>query len=81
MISEAQAKPEHVYVVWSRRDYAFDPARRADDASKALVEQLKGAGVRVTEHIAEYSPGWGGWRGQDDEILAAFFPYQAEPEE
>jgi len=81
MISGAQTKPEHVYVAWSRRDYAFDPARRAEDASKALVEQLKSAGVNVTEHIADYSPGWGGWRGQDDEILATLFPYQAEPEE
>ncbi len=81
MISGAQVKPEHIYVVWSRHDYAFDPALRADDASKALVEQLKSAGVEHTEHVADYSPGWGGWRGQDDEILAALFPHQAEPEE
>ncbi len=79
MIAAAEVKPEHVYVVWSHHDYAFDPARRADDASKALVEQLKGAGVEHTEHVADYSPGWGGWRGQHDEILAAFFPHQAEP--
>ncbi len=81
MIAEAQVKPEHVYVVWSNHDYAFDPARRSDDASKALVEQLRSAGVEHTEHIADYSPGWGGWRGQDDEILAALFPHQAESEE
>ncbi len=81
MISAAGPKPEHVYVVWSRHDYSFDPARRADDASKTLVEQLNGAGIKVTEHIADYSPGWGGWRGQDDEILAALFPHQKGPEE
>ncbi len=81
MISAAGVKPEHVYVVWSRHDYELDPARRSDDASKALVEQLKSAGVEVTEHIADYSPGWGGWRGQHDEVLAALFPNQAESEE
>ncbi len=80
IISTATVKPEHIYVVWSRHDYAFDPARRSDDASKALVEQLKSAGVEVTEHIADYSPGWGGWRGQDDDILAVLFPHQAEAE-
>ncbi len=81
MISGAEAKPEHVYVVWSRHDYSFDPARRSDDASKALAEQLESAGVKVTTQIADYSPGWGGWRGQDDEILAALFPHQEESEE
>ena len=35
--------------------------------------------VNVTEQVADYTPGWGGWRGQHDEILAALFP--AEPEE
>ncbi len=81
MIAAAEVKPEHVYVVWSNHDYSFDPARRADDASKALVGQLVSAGVGFTEHVADYSPGWGGWRGQHDEILAALFPHQAEPEE
>ena len=78
MIAGADAKPEHIYVVWSNHDYSFDPARRSDDANKALVEQLKNAGVSFTEHIADYSPGWAGWRGQDDEILAALFPHQEE---
>ena len=78
MIAGAEAKPEHIYVVWSRHDYSFDPARRADDANKALVAQLKDAGIPYTEHVADYSPGWGGWRGQDDEILAALFPLSAE---
>ncbi len=55
MISGAEAKPEHIYVVWSRHE--------------------------VTTQIADYSPGWGGWRGQDDEILAALFPHQEESEE
>ena len=77
MIAEAESKPDHVHVVWSRHDYAFDPARRSDEASQALVEQLKAAGVDVSHRIADYSPGWGGWRGQDDEILALLFPPQA----
>jgi len=81
MIAAAETRPEHVYVVWSRRDYDLDPARRAEDASKALVEQLRSAKVKVTEHIADYSPGWGGWRGQDDEILTALFPHPDESKE
>ncbi len=80
MIAKAESKPEHVYVIWSRHDYAFDPARRSDDASKALVEQLRGVGVNVTHQIADYSPGWGGWRGQDDDILTTFFPAPAAEE-
>ncbi len=80
MIASADTKPEHVYVVYSLRDYDLAPTRRAEDASKALVEQLRNAGVDVTEHVADYSPGWGGWRGQDDEILATLFPHEEEPE-
>ena len=60
--------------MWSNHDYDFDPERRADDASKALLGQLRAAGVEVTEQVANYSPGWAGWRGQHDEILAALFP-------
>ncbi|MEM7351271.1 MAG: PQQ-binding-like beta-propeller repeat protein [Acidobacteriota bacterium] len=74
MLAAGQAKPEQVVVVWSRNDFAYDPARRADDASQALVAQLQGAGVDVTEHVGDYFPGWGGWRGQHDEILEALFP-------
>ncbi|MEM7351270.1 MAG: PQQ-binding-like beta-propeller repeat protein [Acidobacteriota bacterium] len=78
MMASAKTKPEHIYVVWSRHDYSFDPARRADEANQALVKRLEEAGIAYTEHVADYSPGWGGWRGQDDEILAALFPQQAK---
>jgi len=80
MIGKAESKPEQIHLIWSRHDYAFDPARRSDDASQALVELLKKSGVNVTHQIADYSPGWGGWRGQDDDILAAFFPAPAAEE-
>jgi enterochelin esterase-like enzyme/outer membrane protein assembly factor BamB len=78
LAAAADPKPKLIYVVWSNRDYAFDPARRADEASKALVELLRSAGIDVTEQVADYSPGWGGWRGQDDDILRALFPMTAE---
>ena len=74
MIADAGAKPELIYVVWSRRDYDLGDGRRADDASRELIGQLREANVEVIEQISDYSPGWGGWRGQDDEILAALFP-------
>ena len=69
-----EVKPELIYVVWSRRDYDLGGGRRADDASRELLGQLRDAGIEVIEQISDYSPGWGGWRGQDDEILAALFP-------
>jgi len=28
----------------------------------------------VVDQVADYSPGWSGWRGQYDEILPALFP-------
>jgi len=68
------AKPELVYVVWSRRDYDLGDGRTAADASQELLGWLRGAEVNVIEQISDYSPGWGGWRGQYDEILAALFP-------
>jgi outer membrane protein assembly factor BamB/enterochelin esterase-like enzyme len=74
MIAEAGAKPELIYLVWSRRDYDLGGGRRADDASRELIGQLRAANVEVIEQVSDYSPGWGGWRGQDDEILAALFP-------
>jgi enterochelin esterase family protein len=77
MIAKADPKPELIYVVYSRHDYDLGGGRRADDASRTLIGQLQAAGVRVIEHVADYSPGWGGWRGQDDEILAALFPLPA----
>ena len=51
----------------------------AEDATRELLRYLREGGVNVMEQIADYSPGWAGWRGQHDEILSALFP--AEPTE
>ena len=75
IIASASAKPELIYVVWSRHDYAFGPGRNAEAASGELLGWLRDAEVQVTEQVADYSPGWGGWRGQYDEILPALFPF------
>jgi enterochelin esterase-like enzyme/outer membrane protein assembly factor BamB len=74
MIAESGPKPDLIYMVWSRHDYELGNGRRADDASRELLGQLRAADVKVIEQISDYSPGWAGWRGQDDDILAAFFP-------
>lgn len=74
LIAEAEPKLELVYVVWSRHDYVLGNGVRAADTSRELIGQLQRAGVKVTEQVADYSPGWGGWRGQHDEVLAALFP-------
>lgn len=76
MIAGADPKPELIYVVWSRHDYDLGDGRRADESSRQLIEQVRQAGIKVVEQVSDYSPGWGGWRGQDDEILAALFPLQ-----
>ena len=76
MMGGAQ-KPEMIYVVWSNHDYDLGEDRRADEASRALIEQLKEAGIPVTEQVANYSPGWGGWRGQHDEVLRALWALEA----
>ena len=73
-IAASGRKPELVYVVYSNHDYDLGPGRRAQEASKELIGQLRAAQVKVVEQVADYSPGWGGWRGQDDEILRALFP-------
>jgi S-formylglutathione hydrolase FrmB len=67
-------KPELIYVVWSRHDYDLGDGRRAADASRELLGWMRGADVNVIEQVTDYSPGWGGWRGQYDEILSALFP-------
>jgi enterochelin esterase-like enzyme/outer membrane protein assembly factor BamB len=78
LISAAGAKPELVYVVWSRRDYELGDGRTAEEASRELLGWLRDAGVNAFEQISDYSPGWGGWRGQYDEILPALFPLSTE---
>jgi enterochelin esterase-like enzyme len=77
MIAEAGPKPELVYVVWSRRDYDLGQGRRADEASRELLGLLRDADIPVVEQVSDYSPGWAGWRGQDDEILVKLFPLPA----
>ena len=77
IIAAADSKPELIYVAWSRHDYAFGEGRNAEEASGALLGWLRDAGVNATEQVADYTPGWGGWRGQYDEILAALFPLAA----
>ena len=74
MIAAEGPKPELIYVVYSRRDYDLGNGRLAADASQELIGRLREAEVNVIEQVSDYSPGWGGWRGQDDEILAAMFP-------
>ena len=74
MIAAEGPKPERIHVVWSAHDYDFDPARRADEASEALVERLEEGGIDVVAEHARYSPGWAGWRGKHDEILEGLFP-------
>jgi outer membrane protein assembly factor BamB/enterochelin esterase-like enzyme len=76
LIANASPKPELVYVGWSRRDYELGNDVTAESASRELVGLLRDAGVEVIEQTSDYSPGWGGWRGQDDEILAALFPLE-----
>ena len=77
-IAAAGPKPELIYVVYSNRDYDLGSGRKAKDASQELLAELRAANVKVIEQVADYSPGWGGWRGQDDEILAALFPLTTE---
>ena len=77
LIAKDGSKPNLVYIVWSRHDYDLGDDRQADEASRELRDQLKAGGVEVIEQISDYSPGWAGWRGQDDEILEAFFPLEA----
>ncbi len=81
MIAAEGAKPKQVYVVWSNHDYDLGAGRRADDASREILAALRSAGVNAVEQVADYSPGWGGWRGQHDDILAALFPAEESPAE
>ena len=77
LIAGAGPKPELIYVVWSRHDYDLGEGRRAQEASLELLGLLRDADIPVVEQVADYSPGWAGWRGQDDEILVRLFPLPA----
>ena len=78
LIGSTEPGPDSVYIVWSRHDYELGDGRSAEEASKNLVEVLRERGIPITEQIADYSPGWGGWRGQHDEILESLFPLEEE---
>jgi enterochelin esterase-like enzyme/outer membrane protein assembly factor BamB len=78
LISKSGDKPELIYVVWSRHDYDLGQGRRADEASRELIGMLREADIPVVEQVSDYSPGWAGWRGQDDDILARLFPMPAD---
>ena len=74
IISAAGQKPEMIYIVWSRHDYEFGDGGTAESASRELIGWLRDADISVVDQVADYSPGWSGWRGQYDEILPALFP-------
>jgi len=76
MIAATEPGPDAVHLVWSRHDYDLGDGRRSDEASQELAELLRESGISLTEQIADYSPGWGGWRGQHDEVLAKLFPLE-----
>jgi hypothetical protein len=76
IITAPGAKPGLVYVVWSRHDYDLGDGRTAADASQELLGWLRDADINAIEQVTDYSPGWGGWRGQYDEILPALFPLE-----
>ncbi len=78
MISAADRRPELIALVWSTRDYELGEGQTAEAASQALAEQLRVRNISVREQVTSYSPGWGGWRGQHDDLLAALFPMQQE---
>lgn len=76
MISAADRRPELIALVWSTRDYELGEGRSAEATSQALAEQLRAGKISVRKQISAYSPGWGGWRGQHDDLLAALFPIE-----
>ncbi len=78
MISAADRRPELIALVWSTRDYELGEGQTAEAASQALAELLRARKIPLREQISAYSPGWGGWRGQHDDLLAALFPMEQE---
>jgi outer membrane protein assembly factor BamB len=73
LISSDDPKPEKIFVAYSNRDYDLGDGIVARDASRELLKQLRATDIEVTELVSEYSPAWGGWRGQHDDILRLFF--------
>lgn len=76
MITAADHRPELIALVWSTRDYELGEGQTAEAVSRALAEQLRAGNIPTREQISAYSPGWGGWRGQHDDLLAALFPME-----
>ena len=67
-------KPALIYVVWSRHDYDLGNGVLAAESSQELIQTLEENDFTLVEQVADYSPGWAGWRGQHDDILRALFP-------
>lgn len=76
MIGAADRRPELIALVWSTRDYELGEGQTAEAVSRALAEQLRAGNIPTRQQISAYSPGWGGWRGQHDDLLAALFPLE-----
>ena len=76
MISAADRRPELIALVWSTRDYDLGDGQTAETVSMELAERLRSGNIPLREQISAYSPGWGGWRGQHDDLLAALFPME-----
>ena len=93
LVGRRQDQPrETPTMVADRSESPADAATEASSAPPAIVDAGDGEAPfastwcpsvaehnrKVIEQVADYSPGWGGWRGQDDEILAALFPLTTE---
>ena len=70
--------PEKVVIVYSKNDYNFPGGGQAEATSTEMIGLMKDAGVNVTEVVAHYSPGWGGWRHLHDDILTMLFPAKSD---
>ncbi|MDA8019045.1 MAG: PQQ-binding-like beta-propeller repeat protein [Thermoanaerobaculia bacterium] len=73
MIGESEA-PGQIVMVYSKNDYDFPNGGQAEQTSKELIQLLRDADANVHELVTHYSPGWGGWRHQHDDVLSLLFP-------
>lgn len=71
---------ETVVVSTSNRDYPPLATGRvgAQEASENLIQNLRSADLAPEVLVTEYTPGWGGWRGQHDDILELLFPHSED---
>lgn len=72
--AELEKVPQKIVVAWSHNDYDIPDGPNAEEATKEILEALDGSAVEVRVIEAHYSPNWGGWRLQDDDVLEALFP-------